>query len=263
MNRNIVADLLERPLTARSVVASLLLGRHPPSAPVALLVRWCALFGITEVSARVALSRMVERGELSAVDGVYELAGRIRSRQADQDFSFAPALRAWNGEWLMAIAADGPRDAVDRVALREALGRSRMVLWRSGVWIRPDNLGRRPAIGADREIIDAQCSWWRATALDDIDVAAAYDVDGLAERGRLLVDRLRTQTARLPDPDALADAFVVGAAAAQHLRRDPLLPDELLPAQWPGEALRAGYRDYVAAFDPAVRAWTRAATSSA
>jgi len=253
------ADLLERPLTARSVIASLLLGRHPPSAPVALLVRWCGLFGITEVSARVALSRMVERGELSAADGVYELAGRIRSRQTDQDFAFAPTLQEWDGAWLMAIAAEGARDAADRVALREALGRSRMVLWRSGVWIRPDNLGERPAIGTDREIIDAQCSWWRATALDEIDVAAAYDVDALADRGRLLVGRLATVTARLPEPDALADAFVVGAAAAQHLRRDPLLPAELLPDGWPGAALRARYRDYVAAFDPAVRAWTREA----
>ena len=71
------ADLLERPLTARSVVLSLLLGRHPPRAPVALLVRWCAMFGISTTATRVALSRMVERGELTATDATYELAGRL------------------------------------------------------------------------------------------------------------------------------------------------------------------------------------------
>lgn len=257
------ATLLERPLTARSVIASLLLGRHPPSAPVALLVRWCALFGISDTSARVALSRMAERGELAAADATYELAGRIRSRQADQDFAFAPSLRVWDGTWSMAVVPDGRRDLADRVALRDALRRSRMVPWRAGVWVRPDNLGDQHAVAADRAVIDAQCSWWRGAPVDAtgaIDVAGAYDLDTLGTRGRTLVDALAAATARLPDPGALAGACVVGAAAAQHLRRDPLLPTELLPDDWYGDELRVLYRAYVAAMGVAVREWTAAAS---
>ena len=47
------------PLTARSVLASALLGMDPPELPVSQLVRLTGLFGISENRARVALSRMV------------------------------------------------------------------------------------------------------------------------------------------------------------------------------------------------------------
>ena len=40
--------LLERPLAARSVIGSLLLGVHPPRLPGARIVEWCTRFGIAE-----------------------------------------------------------------------------------------------------------------------------------------------------------------------------------------------------------------------
>src|SRR4051794_32393527 len=94
--------VLERPLSARSVMASLLLGRTPPSAPVADLVRWCALFGISEGTARVALHRMAAKDEIAGTDGVYRLAGRLARRQVRQETSLAPDVRRWGGEWRMA-----------------------------------------------------------------------------------------------------------------------------------------------------------------
>src|SRR5690242_13068454 len=72
----VTAVLLERPLAPRSLIASLLLGMRPPRMPAGRLVEWCGLFGVAEGTARVALSRMLDRGELTATDGVYELAGR-------------------------------------------------------------------------------------------------------------------------------------------------------------------------------------------
>ena len=74
-----------KPLSARSLVASLLLRSRPPRMPGARLVQWCGLFGVAEGTARVALSRMVERGELYAHDGIYELAGRVAGRRPAQD----------------------------------------------------------------------------------------------------------------------------------------------------------------------------------
>src|SRR5258708_38494683 len=90
--------LLDRPLSARSVMASLLLGRRPPEAAVADLVRWCGLFGIAEGTARVALHRMVAKGEIEVTDGVYRLAGRLIGRQDRQESSLTPRLRGWSGE---------------------------------------------------------------------------------------------------------------------------------------------------------------------
>ena len=41
--------------------------------------------------------------------------------------------------------------------------------------------------------------------------------------------------------------FVTGGAAmVRHLLTDPVLPDELLPARWPGTRLRAAYDDFAA-----------------
>jgi phenylacetic acid degradation operon negative regulatory protein len=249
------AAMLERPLAARSLVLSLLLGRHPAEAPVALLVRWCGLFGVSATSARVALSRMVERGELTATDGTYALAGRLVERQADQDQALAPSIRPWNGEWLMAIVDDGRRAATDRVALRDALRRARLVPWRDAVWVRPDNIGDPAATAADRHVISRQCTWWRATPAEPIDVAQAYDLDRLLDRGTRLRDLIEAATAALPDADALAPAFVIGAATAQHLRRDPLLPSELWPADWPAGELRHRYARYTGAMNEAIAAW--------
>src|SRR3954447_13693591 len=132
--------LLERPLSARSVMASLLLGRRPPEAPVADLVRWCELFGIAEGTARVALHRMTVKGEIEARDGVYRLAGRLAGRQVRQETSLAPRVREWRGDWRVAVVVATRRDAPTRAGLRDAMRRLHFGERREGVWMRPDNL---------------------------------------------------------------------------------------------------------------------------
>ena len=71
-----------------------------------------------------------------------------------------------------------------------------------------------------------------------------------AARTGALVDRLVAVTDAIAagDDDALASGFVVGAAALQHARRDPLLPTELLPRDWPGDELRESYSRFQRAF---------------
>src|SRR5207247_1345711 len=60
-------------------------------------------------------------------------------------------------------------------------------------------------------------------------------------------ERLRADMARLVGPlengdtDALAEGFVVSASVLRHFQADPLLPEELLPASWPGKAVRTDY----------------------
>jgi len=58
-----------RPLKARSVVLSALLGFHPPQLPVSTLVRIGELFGIAEGTIRVGLTRMVADGDVVADNG--------------------------------------------------------------------------------------------------------------------------------------------------------------------------------------------------
>jgi len=256
------AELLERPLSPRSLIGSLLLGMRPPRMPAGRLVEWCGLFGVAEGTARVAMSRMVDRGELAAHDGVYELAGHLRRRQPAQDWSLAPRLGVWHGEWLLGVVDPGARTARERVALREAGRRLRMVEVRDGVWCRPANLPRAAAPRDAWDVADGQCRWWEARPDPETTAAATalFAPDEWADRARMLLRRLRTSTAavRTVDGASIVDAFVVGAATLAHVRADPLLPAELCAHKWPGDALRAGYRTYQLAFSAALRDWFRA-----
>jgi phenylacetic acid degradation operon negative regulatory protein len=239
---------------------------HPPRIRGALLVRWCGLFGIAEGTTRVALSRMVAAGELRTTDGVYELAGRVRSRQETQDWALAPDLRPWDGRWVIHVVTADARSAADRAALREAAAKLRLAEQREAVWVRPDNLPDAASSPEARAVIARQCSSWRGVPDGDAveTVGHLFRVHDWAREARRLAAHLRGCLDQLDGDDerALADGFVAGAAALVHLRVDPLLPAELLPADWPGQELRSTYRDYQPAFGEATRRWFRRATGT-
>jgi phenylacetic acid degradation operon negative regulatory protein len=254
--RREVLELLERPLNARSVIGSLLLGVHPPRLAGARIVEWCTRFGIAEGTTRVALSRMVDRGELVNDDGVYELAGRVRGLQPAQDWSLAPQLLDWDGGWRVGIVESVAREAPTRAALRDAMRRVRHGEVREGVWTRPDNVPTASAPVESWAIVEGQCQWW--TGVPDGDpVRLAADLFAPAEwaaRSQALLDRLELVIDALAsgDDDALSSGFVTGAAALQQARRDPLLPAALLPPGWPGDNLRASYKRFQTAFTASI-----------
>jgi phenylacetic acid degradation operon negative regulatory protein len=252
----------ERALTARSVVASTLLGVRPPHLPTRQLVDACALFGISDGTARVAISRMVAAGELAPDDGGYGLTGPLLDRSARQDLSAEAATRPWSPAdgWTMAVVVGEARAAAERSALRRAAAALRLSERREGVWLRPDNLpaGALPEAEA---VVDAQCERFTAHPTGDAVALAAglWDLAGWAARAERLLDALdRTRpTLAAGDRRALPEAFVLSAAVLRHLQADPLLPDDLLPEHWPGAALRVVHRDWRHAFDRTWAAWAR------
>lgn len=244
----------ERPLTARSVLASALLGTEPPVLPVARLVALASLFGVNEGSARVALSRMAAAGEVTPEGGAYRLAGHLLDRQARQRVSRTPRLRAWRGAWAMVAVTAGRRAAADRSTFRVALARARLAELREGLWLRPANL--------DLDLApDVQAVTTRFTGRPDGDAAglaaALWDLSGWAGRAGELREELAELAPPLEagDTDALAPGFVVSAAVLRHLQADPLLPAALLPPNWPGERLRTEYDRWDGAYRRVLVAW--------
>lgn len=228
-----------RPLTARSVVLSTLLGSHPPRLPARYLVRVGELFGVAEGTIRVALSRMVTAGDLVQVEGAYGLSERLLQRQRRQDESRAPQTRPWHGDWEIAVITTDRRPAADRAALRQAMAELRLAELREGTWLRPANLSReRP------DIVTEQCAFFEGRPEHDPRSLAAelWDLDGWAVRAEELLSLLQRT-------DALADRFVVSAAVLRHLLADPLLPPELLPSNWPGAMLRSHYDGFQSDFE--------------
>jgi phenylacetic acid degradation operon negative regulatory protein len=245
----------ERPLTARSIVASALLGTHPPVLRGQLLVRLVELFGVSEGTTRVALSRMVAAGELTVDAGRYALASpALLARQAAQERGRTSPAGRWDGRWAMAVVTLDRRGAADRLALRDAAAALRLGELREGVWMRPSNLDWEP--GDALSVVGEQCTWMTATPEDPAAIAASlWDLEGWAADARALAARMKRSRPSLDRDgfDAIPEGFVTSAAVLRMLRADPLLPAALLPKTWPGAALRERYDDYDAALRKLLR----------
>ncbi|MGV9251869.1 PaaX family transcriptional regulator C-terminal domain-containing protein [Streptomyces sp. NPDC003697] len=223
-----------RPLSARSVVLSLLLGTHPPELPVRDLVRAVEPFGIGGSALRAALSRMVAAGDLRRSDSVYRLSDRLLERQRRQDAAVQPGTLPWNGEWEMAVVTVTGRGPAQRADLRARLTALRLAELREGVWLRPANL-RRPWPG-DLDGVVRPFTARPAEPAHDL-AARLWPLEAWERTARALL----AHVARAEQP---AEHFTALAAVVRHLLADPVLPVELLPADWPGPALRTLYADH-------------------
>jgi phenylacetic acid degradation operon negative regulatory protein len=222
-------------MTARSVVLSVLLGAHPAWASASELIRLTSDFDIRESTLRVALTRMVGAGDLVRSADGYRLSDRLLARQRRQDDALDPRVQPWDGTWTTLVITSVGADAKSRATLRNALYGKRFGELREGVWMRPANL--------DLDLPAALRARVRVLAArDDDPVGLAERLWGLtawAGTGRRLIDDLAAA-------GDVPGRFVAAARIVRHLLTDPVLPDDLLPAHWPGAALRAAYHDFAA-----------------
>ncbi|WP_280397771.1 PaaX family transcriptional regulator C-terminal domain-containing protein [Nocardia carnea] len=228
-----------RALTARSAILSVLLGSHPAQAPAGWIVRVGTGLGLQESAVRAALTRMVAAGDLERdADATYRLAERLAERQRRQDAAISPDSRTWRGEWILAIVTVGAADSTDRAAFRETLRLARFGELREGVWCRPDNLAPDlPEPARQRVSLFTGRPEEPALALAE----RLFTPDRWAHRARELL-------AALDAAESMGARFAVAAATVRHLLDDPVLPPELLPADWPGQLIRARYAAFVTEF---------------
>lgn len=228
-------SLALRPLSARSIVLSLMLGAHPDELSAAALVRAGELFDVPETTLRAAVSRMLSAGDLVRdATGTYRLSDRLLARQARQDEALAIEVIDWDGSWEQVVITSSGRSAQDRAELRSSLAALRLGELREGVWMRPANLARPLPSWPDGLI-----STFRVAPVDEPDALARalWDIDGWAAEGRALLDALS-------HPRSAREAITLNAAVVRHLLVDPALPHELKSADWPSDALREEYDAY-------------------
>lgn len=236
-----IASVDIAPLSARSVMLSLVLGAHPARLNSADLVRAGEHFGIPAATSRVALTRAIASGDLTrAAPGSgtgpadYLLGPRLAARHRHQEEAVLDAETPWDGDWEMAVVVVTGRSATERSALRERLASYRLAEVREGVWTRPANLRRtREYVG------EAVLSTFTARPDEDPAALAAalWDLGGWVDDGRRLL-------ARLESTGEPASRLAVAAALVRHLATDPLLPAALLPSDWPADAMRTAYLSY-------------------
>jgi phenylacetic acid degradation operon negative regulatory protein len=242
-----------RPLDARSLALSTLLGTHPPALPGNRLVALAELFGIAGGTMRTALSRLVAAGDLTVDDGRYRLVGRLLERQQAQDEGRRTPSEHWDGTWLTAIALDERRPLDERRRTRQVLVDHRFGELRPDTWLRPANLPA-PDLDGGWAVISGTAS------VDDGELAhRLWDLPAIAAVASVLVEQLDAASAELgDDPAAIPPAFRASAAVVRFLRTEPMLPSALVPAGWPVDALRERYDLVEADLQRALRSYMAA-----
>lgn len=226
------------------------------SLPSAALVALLGDFGVTDVSARAALSRMQKHGLIAASRSGRNTAYVVTPRGTAvlrsglrrlQEFGREPG--PWDGSWrLITIGAIGERRSL-RDALRARLRWLGYAALTDGVWVSPhDRQEAALAVLEELRITDATLLTAQV-ALEGAgtrDPRTAWDLSELADDYRSFIEaagRLvaSAEAGAMSTADALVERTRLGDRWFDLSRADPDLPSDLLPSDWPRARARAAF----------------------
>jgi phenylacetic acid degradation operon negative regulatory protein len=261
---------LGEPIKGAVIFAFGMVGPARLAIPGPVLVAIMGALGFGEPTARGTILRMRRDGRLTS-----------RRRGPVVDYALTPASRSlseavlasvmgerprWDGGFHSLFVAIPERDRAYRDALRRALMLAGYGLLQPGVFVAPD--GHRwariePILRAaptGSRLIRA----YLQLSLDDARAAAgdAWPLANLASRYRTHAVQLEHVVAQcraqLPSgADALRSLWDAMAPVFATAAEDPALPSELLPDDWPGEAVRQAVVEASMALGPVVQAHLR------
>lgn len=221
-----------RQLSAKNLILDLLRATAPDSLSVKLLVDVGELFGFTENSVRVNITRLLAKDILEQDErGFYRFGESTSSLRSwiNQWKLGEERTRPWNGHWLT-LAFKPNKSSASQRALLKAIERLGFTgLW-AGYFVRPDNLVQT----------ESEIGQWLQEQSDDKSFVLAkaeklieepfhfWDLEGLSLGYQQMVEVLKLSLDRIPNkplPAALVESFTVGGEAIHLLAVDPLLPD--------------------------------------
>ncbi len=243
--------------------------------PVAELIRLLAAVGVDAPAVRSSVSRLKRRGLLLPERTGQGAAGYALSEEArrlldDGDRRiYAEGPPAASDGWVLAVFSVPEAERSQRHVLRSQLARLGFGTAAPGVWIAPARLYEEARHTLERLQLAQYVDLFRGAHLGFSataqSVARWWDLDALAKLHEEFLDRhepvlaaweSRTET---PAEDAYRD-YLHALDSWRHLPyADPVLPADLLPADWPGSRsaevfgrLHARLRDAGAEFVGAV-----------
>ncbi len=209
---------------------------------MATILSW---FGVTEDVTRVTMSRMRREGWFTSRrhgrTSYYELSDRAWALlQQGRRRIFDRRRDAWRGEWHILVLKHDAHTSAARERTRKELAWRGYAPMASSTWIgaRDETEGLSSALpdGIQMQDFVARTS----SSQDDRDLAAQHwDLDELADDYRFFVHRHEPLTAEsalasLSDEDALVRRTEITHEYRLFPFRDPDLPSDLLPNDWPG-----------------------------
>jgi phenylacetic acid degradation operon negative regulatory protein len=207
------------------------------------IIETCAAVGISETLVRTAVSRLVAAGQLvgrrSGRRGYYRLAPAAEAE-------FAAADRAIYGPpdacgWRFTVLPEAGAEA--QMATLERAGHARL---RPQLAFGPDRDPPPPGALVFRSVPEG------ATDLLPAFAAAAFDLGAHARAYDASPTRLESlDAASLDGSAALTARLLLVHAWRAVVLRDPRLPAEALPSDWPGHGARALFARLYRALSPA------------
>lgn len=258
--------LRARPLRAKSLVVTVFgdaIAPHGGAIWLGGLIRLLASFGINERAVRTTVFRLTRehwlRGAQVGRRSHYTLteSGRRRFETAFRKI-YGADRGAWDGRWCLVIESGERLSGPKRKALREELAWTGFGRIAAGVLAHPTIDAESVAAilaehRAEPHVLVMHATHdtgFDATALGDA-IRSAWNLPRLERDYRAFLERftpvltaLEKYAARDLDPE---QCFMVRTLLIHEYRRvilrDPLLPDELLPREWPGSGARKLCRD--------------------
>lgn len=232
---------------------------HGGQAKTQTLCELLEVFDIGEATARVILNRMKKEGWFdthrdgrqvvyTTTDKTWKLLGEGRPR------IFERTEDRWDGQWRMVVYTVVEDDRIERDRLRKALSWLGFGPLAQSTWISPhDRLDQVGEVLQATPTVAAQLltcrSRSRSTDLKMVD--RCWDLKSLARNYQDFINRLETlpptgELASLPGAEALRLRVELVSGYRHFPFRDPDLPPELLPDDWPG---RRAHQLFVAAHE--------------
>ncbi|MEM6294942.1 MAG: PaaX [Myxococcota bacterium] len=230
-------------VTAKRAILSVLTATAVPLTTAQL--QGCgALLGCEAPAIRVALGRLVDRGDVTALgDGCYEIGARgAPIATAVQRWVALPKrVKPWREGWLLVHTAHlGRRHRASLRRRERALSLFGFAALLDGLWVRPDNL-TQPVDEIRRDLtglgLEADAVLATASALDagqTLDPHALWDAQTLEAGYSAALAAMQTCLAGFDDADVRArarDTARIGSAVIGMLIVDPLLPAALVDAR--------------------------------
>jgi phenylacetic acid degradation operon negative regulatory protein len=238
----------QRPLRAGSLIVTMFGDSILPrggAISLGSLIRLAAPFGLNERLVRTATARLAQEGWLETrrvgKRSEYRLTdgGRERFAEATERI-YGPPSAAWSGRWTLVIPP--PLHAARRQRLKRELAWQGFGELSSSVFAHPeaaapttDGLLAKAGLPTGTLVFEADLAW---PAAAETLVGLGWDLKDLAQRYRRFAARFERVQAALhvqPDPETgyTLRTLLIHEYRRLHLR-DPLLPERLLPPEWPG-----------------------------
>ena len=233
-------------VTAKSIITEVLsVGEASghPVVQVSLLIDACAIFGFSANTVRVTLVKMRVDGTVDSPErGAYQLGKKSLelSHRVMGWRTVSERVVDWDGSWVGVYT--GHLTRTDRSALGKRTRALRLVGFREleeGLYVRPNNLrGGVPEVRVllQRLGVESIAVVTRLEELSGLDSARArglWDCESIVAGYSELREQLEDSTARrdeLPLEEAMREVFLLGREVIRWVALDPLLPEQMVPA---------------------------------